>query len=175
MLSKFKYINWKKNHPSNIVEYLLSPCGWGLRIINFIVQKIFRINRKVPFMVHFTSIANGKISIGRNVARYFANSSGCYFQGINGIVIGDNTIFAPGVKVISANHSKQDYHEHDKVGPLIIGQNCWLGANSVLLPGVEIGNNVIVAAGSVVTKSFGSDLVIGGVPAKIIKANQMTL
>ncbi|HEY8931274.1 MAG TPA: DapH/DapD/GlmU-related protein [Mucilaginibacter sp.] len=170
MLNKYKAQNWKKNYPSNIIEYILSPCSWGLRIINFTVQKIFKINRKVPFMVHFTSIVNGKITIGKNVARYFANSGSCYIQGINGVIIGDDTIFAPGVKIISANHDMDDYKKHDKGGsPIIIGKKCWLGTNSVILPGVELGDNVIVGAGSVVTKSFGPNVIIGGVPAKIIK------
>jgi len=123
----------------------------------------------MPFMVHFTSIANGRITIGKNVARYFANSNGCYIQGINGVVIGDNTIFAPGVKIISANHDLDDYKKHNEDGPVIIGNNCWLGANSIILPGVELGDNVIVAAGAVVTKSFGPNVVLAGVPAGILK------
>ena len=171
MLNKCKFKNWENNYPSNIIEYFFSPTNIGLRILNFIVQKFFRINYDIPFMVHFTSIVSGNIKIGKDVARYFANSSGCYIQGINGVSIGDNTIFAPGVKIISANHSKIDYNSHEVVKPILIGENCWLGANSIILPGVEIGNNVIVAAGSVVTKSFDSNLIIGGVPAKIIKNN----
>jgi acetyltransferase-like isoleucine patch superfamily enzyme len=171
MLNKYKFKNWKNNYPSNIIEYIFSPTTKGLRILNFIVQKTLRINYRIPFMVHFTSIVSGKISIGKNVAYYFANSNGCYIQGINGISIGDNTIFASGVKIISANHNKYDYKCHDISLPISIGENCWLGANSVILPGVQIGNNVIVAAGSVVTKSFDSNLIIGGVPAKIIKNN----
>lgn len=171
MLQKYKYKNWEKNYPSNIIEYILSPCNWGLRILNFIVQKIFKINNCVPFMVHFTSIVNGRIEIGKNVARYFANSNGCYIQGINGVFIGDDTIFAPGVKIISANHDKENFSKHKKTNPIKIGNKCWLGTNVVILPSVEIGNNVVVAAGSVVTKSFGDNLIIGGVPAKILKEN----
>jgi acetyltransferase-like isoleucine patch superfamily enzyme len=172
MLSNFKYSNWDNNYPENLFQYILSPCSWGLRIVNFIFQKIFKINSKVPFMVHFTSIVNGKVVIGKGVARYFANSSGCYIQGKNGVFIGDNTIFAPGVKIISANHSKYDYSKHDLCNPIIIGNNCWLGTNVVVLPEVNLGDNVVVAAGSVVTKSFESNLIIGGVPAKIIKKNE---
>lgn len=172
MFSKYKYQNWKKNYPQNIFEYILSPCSWGLRIINFIVQKIFKLNNKTPFMVHFTSIVNGKVTIGKGVAKYFANSSGCYIQGKNGIIIDDYSLFAPGVKIISANHSKDNLNDHDVDKPIKIGKNCWLGANSVILPGVELGDNVIVAAGSVVTKSFGANLILGGVPAKILKELQ---
>lgn len=169
MLNKYRYYSWKMNYPSNFIEYILSPAPWGLRILNFIVQKIFRLNKKSKFMVHFSSTVSGNIIIGRDVARYFANCGGCYIQGINGIEIGDNTIFAPGVKMISANHDKNDLSKHDeKTGPIRIGNDCWIATNAVILPGVQLGNNVVVAAGAVVTKSFPSNVVIAGVPAKII-------
>jgi acetyltransferase-like isoleucine patch superfamily enzyme len=169
--SKCKFKNWKKNYPSNILEYILTPSSWGVKCANFIFQKIFKINGKVPFMVHYTSIVSGKITIGKEVVRYFANSNCCYIQGINGIEIGDNSMFASGVKIISANHNKVDYNKHDKANPIKIGNNCWIGTNVVILPEVCLGDNVIVAAGSVVSKSFGSNLIIGGVPAKILKEN----
>ncbi|MFZ4455584.1 MAG: acyltransferase [Bacteroidales bacterium] len=171
ILDKYKYRNWKANHPTNLIEYFLSPAAWGLRIVNFIYQKIFRINAEVPFMVHYTSIVSRTVYLGKNVAPYLANSGGCYIQGINTIYIGDHTMIAPGVKIISANHDLSDFSKHDKsVSPIRIGENCWIGSNAVILPGVELGNNVIVGAGSVVTKSFDSNLVIGGNPAKVIKS-----
>jgi len=59
---------------------------------------------------------------------------------------------------------------HVPENPIKIGKNCWIGANAVILPGVELAEHTIVAAGAVVTKSFlEGDCVIGGVPAKVIK------
>ena len=171
MLNKYRFKNWKNNIPSNLIEYFFSPTSNSLRIVNFLFQKVFRINGDIEFMVHYTSKVNGKISLGKDVVRYFANSGGCYFSAINGIEIGDGTIFAPGVKVISANHDSNNFDRHTKKEPIRIGNNCWLGANSVILPGIQLGNGVIVAAGAVVSKSFTDNVIIGGVPAKIIKKN----
>ena len=52
---------------------------------------------------------------------------------------------------------------------MIIGNDCWIGGHATILPGVHLGNNVIVAAGAVVTRSFGDDVIIGGNPARIIR------
>jgi acetyltransferase-like isoleucine patch superfamily enzyme len=172
-LNRFKYKNWKKNEPSNLVEYLFSPSQINIRLVNFFFQKILRINAEVPFMVHYTSTVSKTVFLGKEVAKSFANSGGCYIQGINKVYIGDNTIFAPGVKMISANHDKNDLKKHDKTTPpIIIGKNCWIGVNAVILPSVALGDNVIVAAGAVVSKSFPSNVVIGGVPAKVIRKNE---
>jgi acetyltransferase-like isoleucine patch superfamily enzyme len=137
-------------------------------LVNWIFQRIFRLNSQVPFQIHFTSTVSGKLSIGRNVWKSFALSGGCYVQGINGIEIGDDTIFAPGVKIISANHRKGDLSKSAPAEPIRIGKRCWIASNSVILPGVQLGDDVIVGAGAVVTKSFPSGSVIGGVPAKLI-------
>lgn len=56
--------------------------------------------------------------------------------------------------------------------PITIGKNVWIGSKSVILQGVSIGDNCVVAVGAVVTKSFGDNLIIGGVPAKVIKKNR---
>lgn len=53
--------------------------------------------------------------------------------------------------------------------PIIVGGGCWIGANSLIMPGVTIGNGAVIAAGSVVTRDCGSDCLYGGVPAKKIK------
>ncbi len=169
LLEKNRYGNWKNNIPSNFLEYLFSPASTQLRLVNFFFQKICRLNSGVNFMLHYTSQASGDIQIGAGVARYMAGSGNCYFQGISGIIIGDNTMIAPGVKIISANHKLDDFKMHVKADPIVIGSNCWLGANSVILPSCNLGNNVIVGAGAVVTKSFESNVVIGGNPAKVIR------
>ena len=96
-------------------------------------------------------------------------SPGCYIQGIGKITIGDYTIIATNVGIISANHNLYDYRQHEECS-VNIGSYCWIGMNSVILPGVCLGDHTIVAAGAVVTKPFPEGYqVIGGNPAKVIK------
>ena len=125
-------------------------------------------------MVHFTSRVTGDVEIGKNVWISFAVSGGCYFQGLNKIIIDDDTIFAPGVKIISANHDQENLSKMIHSEPIEIGKKCWIGANAIILPSVKLGDNVIVAAGSVVNKSFPDNLLIGGNPAKVIRVNKLT-
>lgn len=169
ILRKYKYNNWSKTTPSSLLEYLHTPCSNSTRITNFIFQKILGLNRKQPFMVHYTSTITGKVYIGKNVANSFATSGGCYIQGRNGVRIGDNTIFAPGVKIISSNHDLKDNTKHIESSPIEIGNNCWLAANVIITPGVVLGEGVVVGAGSVVTKSFPDNVLIAGVPAQVIR------
>lgn len=166
------------------LKYLLSPLVTGKKVlqiwlgipfstwvINYIFQRIFRQNSEARFQVHFTSrvIGVGDISIGRNVWKSFALSGGCYIQSGNGIFIGDDTIFGPGVKIISANHDPNN-HMTWKIGPPIkIGSRCWIGANAVILPGVELGDDCIVGAGAVVTKHFTHQSVLVGIPARSVR------
>jgi acetyltransferase-like isoleucine patch superfamily enzyme len=147
----------------------------GLLLMNFIFQKFFDINNSIPWSVHYSSTVQGKIKIGKNVWRSFASSSGCYIQGANGIEIGDDTIFAPGVKIISSNHNPSNLDEFVKTDPIRIGRNSWIGANAVILPGIQLGDHVIVGAGAIVTHSFPSYSVIAGNPARLLRTENKNL
>lgn len=134
-------------------------------------QKIFRINSQIPWPVHWSSVVSGCKNIKyNNEITPLGYSPGSYIQATNGIIIGSNVIHAVGLTIITSNHEISDFTKHTKNKPVVIGDNCWLGANVTILPEVELGNHVIVAAGSVVTKPFKEDnIVIGGVPAKVLK------
>lgn len=137
-----------------------------------IIQKFFRINHHVPWPVNWTSQIKSPENI-RGIERYPGLSVGCYLDGRNGIILGANNYIGPRVSIISMNHNKSDYKIYEKAKPIIIGENCWIATGSIILAEVELGNHVIVAAGSVVTKSFKEDnILIGGNPAKIIKKIQ---
>ncbi|MEI6610526.1 MAG: acyltransferase [Deltaproteobacteria bacterium] len=157
--------------PARFLNRLTKPIPVGLWLVNFFFQRILGINNNVPWMVNFTSRVEGKISIGRNVWISFAVSGGCYIQGVNGIEISDDTIFAPGVKIISANHCKDNFVRWEDAPPVCIGKRCWIGANTVILAGVTLGDDCIVGAGSVVRDNFSNNSIIAGVPAKNIAIN----
>lgn len=102
---------------------------------------------------------------------------GSYINGVNicakkSIIIGKRCHFASGVQIIDYNGHliySFDRLERDEAKPVIIGNNVWVGLNSIILKGTEIGDNSIVAAGSVVKGQFPPYSLIAGNPAKIIK------
>ena len=132
-------------------------------------QKILGFNRKVYWPTHFTSQVKNYKNIVIGVGTAPGLSPGCYIQGGGKIEIGDYTIIAPNVGIISSNHDLLDNRKYLK-SKVYIGKYCWIGMNSTVLPGTELGDFTIVGAGSVVTKSFKDGYcIIGGTPAKIIK------
>lgn len=130
---------------------------------------MFRIGiRKLYWPTHRNCIvANGhNISVGINC---LIGRPGNYLQGAGGLEFGDYVQLAQNVGVLSANHDLYDQKLYN-LKKVKIGDYCWIGMNSVVLPGVELGPRTIVAAGSVVTKSFSDGFcVIGGNPAKVLK------
>ncbi|CAN5268168.1 N/A [soil metagenome] len=142
----------------------------GNIIGNWFFQKILRVNSHIKFPLHYTSQINknGELKIHDSVKGILASAPGVYIEKMNGLEIGEGTLIAPGVKIISSSHDFNDFTD-TKESPIRIGKHCWLSANVVILPNVNLGDNTIVAAGAVVNKSFDGNCIIGGVPAKIIK------
>lgn len=115
---------------------------------------------------------NADISMFIEIGDFSELGTNCIIQ--SNTIIGKNVIMGPDVKIYTKNHRFESLelpiqyqgHSEEKV---VIGNDVWIGANSVILPGVTIGDHSIVAAGSVVTKDIPSFAIVGGVPAKIIK------
>ena len=88
------------------------------------------------------------------------------------IYVGDYTMFGPNVTVATAGHPilpelrEQAYQFN---APVHIGRNCWIGAGTVILPGVTIGENTVIGAGSVVSKDIPANVVALGVPCKVLR------
>ena len=117
----------------------------------------------------------GKIVIKEGVAM-----SGCTIYSMDSITIGRNTDIGSGCKIIDNDFHPLPYSQRypkeqlDKLRkrPIVIGEGCFLGANSIILKGTTLGKNVIVGAGSVVCGSFPDNVIIAGNPAKIVKENR---
>ena len=116
----------------------------------------------IPFHTNFGQF----IRIGRNV---FINH-GCSFLDLGGITIEDDVLIGPNVQLITENHPvKPSERKALDLKSILIKKNAWIGAGAIILPGVTVGENSVVAAGAVVTKDVPANTVVAGIPAKVIK------
>ena len=106
------------------------------------------------------------IRIGKNV---FINRC-CQFQDQGGITIGDGALIGHQVVLATLNHDEDPEKRQELHGaPIVIGKNVWIGANATILSGVIIGDGAIVAAGAVVHRDVPPGVIVGGVPARVIR------
>lgn len=104
--------------------------------------------------------------VGKNV---FVNF-GCTFLDQGGITLEDGVFIGPGVKILTEAHPEQPEIRHTLLTrPVIIRRKAWIGAGAIILPGVTVGENAIIAAGAVVTKDVPDNTVVAGVPARILR------
>lgn len=107
------------------------------------------------------------IHVGHN----FYAGFNCTILDMAEVRIGDNCMLGPNVSLYTAGHriAPKGRNKDGYAIPITIGNDVWIGGSSVILPGVTIGNNSIVAAGSVVTKDIPENVIVAGNPAKILK------
>ncbi len=113
-----------------------------------------------PFYTAF-----GKMTrVGKGVFINF----GCTFLDQGGITLEDGVFIGPGAKILTEGHPEQPKIRHTlQTKPVVIRRKAWIGAGAMILPGVTVGENAIVAAGAVVTKDVPDNTIVAGVPAKI--------
>ena len=161
---------------------------WYVRLLAPLYQQRGR-GSKIYRSVRMDTPPYRRFALGRNSV---VESFSCINNAVGDVVIGDytrvglhNTIIGPvtighhvnlaqGITVTALNHNFADITRRiDQQGvatsPVVIGNDVWIGANAVILPGVTIGSHAVVAAGAVVTKDVPGNCIVAGVPAKIIK------
>lgn len=152
------------------------------KMLSLCKKKFKKFSSTAQFRPGAYAIGCSKIEIGNRVVV----RPGCMFFGESdsldaSIIIEDDVMMGSGVHIYIHNHKfdrtdipliDQGYYEDKAV---ILRKGCWIGANSIILPGVEIGENTVIGAGSVVTKSFPNSVVAAGNPARIIKQIKATV
>jgi acetyltransferase-like isoleucine patch superfamily enzyme len=133
-------------------------------------------NNKYLFRLFFATIIR-KIRVFKYRIRGYNLSYSTIIEGTvqldklypQGIHIGENTLVAGGVVILSHDHCKRVGDNQPFLVDTYIGKNCFIAVGAIILPGIRIGDEVIVGAGSVVTKDVPPNCVVAGNPAKIIR------
>ncbi|WP_144721833.1 DapH/DapD/GlmU-related protein [Agrococcus jejuensis] len=125
------------------------------------------IDDSVTLFPPFTTDFGRSTRIGRRV---FINA-GCRFQDQGGITIGDDCLIGHDVIIATLQHGMAPDRRADLVpAPVVLGRNVWLGARVTVLPGVTIGDDAVIGAGSIVTRDVPAGTVAIGSPARVIRA-----
>lgn len=159
------------------VRWLGYPPGatFPVWVANILYQNVLRLDADCPVNKHFTSrVLHPRGLIIENdcpkVRTSFAVSGGCYINCADGLWIGEGTIWAPNVAIISQTHDITDFDKAPPTTGIRIGRNCWIGFGAVILPGVTLGDRTIVGANAVVRTSFPEGrAVIAGLPASVAR------
>jgi acetyltransferase-like isoleucine patch superfamily enzyme len=108
------------------------------------------------------------IRVGRNV---FVNQN-CTFYDLGGLDIADDVMIGPNVSILTSSHPIEPSWRRASViaKPIVIERNVWIAAGATIIGGVTIGENSVVAAGSVVTRDVSPNTLVGGNPARVIRS-----
>ncbi|WP_378105605.1 acyltransferase [Chryseobacterium sp. sg2396] len=150
-------------------------CFFKLLFLKLVYGRKLSYGKKFTFRKHFSLIIDGQnaqVNIGNNV--FFNNF--CTIAAMDNITIGDNTIFGENVKIYDHNHQfknasipiKNQGYSSERI---IIGENCWIASNVVILKGVTIGNHSVVGAGNIVYKDVPENSVLLSVQEHILKSS----
>ena len=148
-------------------------------------QTLFKLNHTMPYTKEydelvkklFPDMGEGSVVItplkgvrfnNVKIGRKVVINSDCLMMAAGGIDIGDETMIAANTQIIANNHDL-DNRWIITCKPVKIGKRVWVGAGATLLPGVTIGDNAVIGAGSVVTKDVAPNTIVAGNPAKVIR------
>ena len=134
-------------------------------------QKKYDIHESVSFWHNTFITGTGKIKIGRGT--YIGQHTYISANPKEAkLTIGENCAISHNVQIRTGTYNSNEFVVKRRItsfSDIEIGNNCWIVANVFIAGGVRLGNNVIVGANSFVNKSFGDNVIIGGIPAKVLK------
>jgi len=136
-----------------------SNCSFGYKMGGFFYGAGIEIQARLP---------NSHIRIGHHLS----TNNNVFFCSSKSITLGDNCLIGQNVTIMDfeAHSIHPDFRNNvGEIGEVVLGDNIWIGNNVTILKNTFIGDNVIVAAGAVVSGTFEKNCIIGGVPAKVIK------
>lgn len=159
------------------LKYIVGRFLLSIPLINKkqFVYEMLGVKKETPSCKFF--IGNPKL-VGDYSFIHMANNTeierNCFILAKERIVIGENTTLAYGVTVLTGADPNGPKNRLSQLypplkAPVVIGRDCWIGAGAIILPGVTIGDCVVVAAGSIVTKDIPSNVMVAGIPATIKK------
>ena len=176
--------NFKAMLRSELIQWRLNKTPlWNIPMRNWLLKKLFGSIDGKPYAVQIPF----HVSYGKNthIGKNFVANYNCVILDSAEVRIGDNCMLAPNVSIFTVSHpldaSERAIHSipnsfepqgrgnYEIIAPVTIGNNVWIAAGSIVCPGVTIGDNVVIGAGSVVTRDIPSDVFACGVPCRVIR------
>ncbi len=174
ILLKFMKVNYGKKLLLKGTPVIINKKGAKMNIGENVTIKSSFLSNLIGLYSRTIIVArtkDSKITIGKNVG-----ISGATIYARNSIEIGDNTLIGGNAKIldndfhpIEIEARNNDIKEKILSRPIKIGKNCFIGCNSIILKGTELGDGCVVGAGAVVSGKFEANSVIAGNPGKIVK------
>lgn len=168
MLGLYRYVKFRVSYPQLRVGLFFVDRGYNIR---FGPDAQVRFGVGVRFMRDCNIDFHRQVTIGNNV--YF--NRGCSIMSHRSLTIGDNCLFGEYVSIHDEDHviglGPEPISTRGFVSaPIVIGKNVWVGAKATILKNVTIGDNAVVAAHAVVTRDVPAGTIVGGIPARVIRA-----
>ena len=141
---------------------------WEYELIASAAKEVIPDSQELAIVPPFYCEYGNHIKTGKN---FFANYN-CVLIDVAQITFGDNCLLGPNIAIYTAGHplhpkTRASGYEYGK--PVSIGNNVWIGGSTVIVPGVHIGDNAVIGAGSVVTKDIPANVVAAGNPCHVIR------
>lgn len=147
------------------------PGAIGIFLRNIICSILFKKKKGMVWIQpRVTIVESKKLQLGRNCGI----NTGTYINAKGGITMGDYVLIGSNVTISSGRHPIEGrntsiFERPTEPQPIVIGDDVWIGANAVIMPGVTLKKGTVVGAGAIVTKDTEEYSVVAGVPAQIIK------